>query len=373
MPDQGLDAFRRLLKEGAAGGSAKVDALLALAQRTVYVATWTEGGEEYRTLVNGNGQSALPIFTDDDELDRAASHFGWVDEGMPRTPRRELGAREALRYVVSHNLDFLVVDIAASWRLEAEAGEIEPLLTGRAEPAGPYAGMGKVSSSVMRAVKPTPPTGQTVALESAVGRAGFPTGEKTDTDPRPSLPPSPAASRVGQPPAEPDVAPARFAASKSSAPSAPAASPPPAAPSETASQPGSRPSLPSPPPPPPPGAVGNAATDLLPPDQARLGPPDGSPSDALIDAFHEVLREYPEVEWAAYCTAAASEDDPTSPAVGLRVDAGFRKRVDDLAAALRRTSHQVEGSAMRVLLLDKPELVRTARSEALVFYPWRPR
>jgi hypothetical protein len=380
MPDQALDAFRRLLKEGASGGQAKVDALLALAQRTVHVATWTEGGDEYRTLINGNGQSALPIFTDQAELDRAASHFGWVDEGTPKPPRRELGAREALRYVVAHRLDFLVTDIASPWRLEAEAAEIEPLLEGRAEPAGPYAGLGRVSSSVMRAVKPTPlntaaVTGGRDGQAGGPGKAVFPEEERTDVDPRPpssapppSPPPPPASARTSSVPPAPR---------RSSSP------PPPAAARATGAPPAAgTASVPPPPPPParplpggpttPASTPPGSAAALVPEDPADLGPPPQAPSDALIDAFHEVLREYPEVEWAAYCSAR-NGTGRADPAVGLRIDAGFRRRIDDLATALRRANEEVEGSGVEVLLLDKTELVRTARSEGLVFYPWRPR
>ena len=46
--DRATEAFRRLLSDAAAGGQAKVDALVALSQRTLFVATWTPGSVRQR-------------------------------------------------------------------------------------------------------------------------------------------------------------------------------------------------------------------------------------------------------------------------------------------------------------------------------------
>lgn len=326
MPDQALDAFRRLLREAATGGQAKVDALLALAQRTVFVATHTPDGDDLRTLVNGNEDTALPVFTRLDELERAAAHFGWQGDGAGTPPTRELGARQALRYVIAHDLDFAVVDIAAPWRLEVERSEIEPLVSGNAEP-GPFGGVGKLSSSVMRAVNAVPPPS--------------PGGRRSSTPP-PSLPAS------APPAADPD--------GRASAPP-PSSAPPPR---RTPSRPSSR----------PPSAAG--VPSLL-PDGRTLGAPDAPPSDDFLDAAFLVLKDYPEVEWASWCAARNADTGATCPAVAMRVDAGYRMRVDEIVGAVADAGTKAGHDRVEVLLLDDPELLRTAKTDGVAFYPWRPR
>ena len=89
--DRATEAFRRLLSDAAAGGQAKVDALVALSQRTLFVATWTPGSDDFRTLVNSSGQQALPVFSSKAELDEAAGRFGWAGPDGS-VPHLEVGA-----------------------------------------------------------------------------------------------------------------------------------------------------------------------------------------------------------------------------------------------------------------------------------------
>ncbi len=93
------------------------------------------------------------------------------------------------------------------------------------------------------------------------------------------------------------------------------------------------------------------------------------PPDSLVDALSNVLRSFPEVEWAALCLTSRGPATPL-PTVGLRVDTGFRARVNDIIAGVRETG-DTHGASLDVLLLDNPEVMRTARNDALVFYPWR--
>lgn len=306
MTDQSLDsalaAFRRLLADASAGEQAKVDALLALVQRTVFVATWPGQPDGFRTLVNADGDAALPMFTGLDELGVAANRFGWV-ESDGSVPHREVGSREALRHVVAQNLSFAVVDIASSHALEIARGEVEPLLTpaARRESSGPFAGVGRLSSTVMRAVRLTPSPGSI---------------QKSDLQPSPRTPPAGlVVDAAGQ------VVPA-----------------------------------------PPSATFGSGSTVAL--HALRE-----TPSDDLLDALSNVLRSYPEIEWAAFCSASRGPATPL-PTIGLRVDTGFRSRVGEIIAAVRKTGTE-QGASLDVLLLDDPELMRTARNEALVFYPWR--
>lgn len=246
-----------------------VDALVALSQRTVLVVPWPDGIEGWRSLVNHEGIAALPIFTDRRALDEAASRYGWLDaRGEVRFA--EVGARAALNYAKTENLRFVVLDIASQHALEIAQSEFEPLLSAAAgrDSSGPYAGAGKVSSSLIRAVRPTP-----VALVAA-------------TEPR-----STARSVPSEPP--------------------------------------------------------------LP----------------LIDALVAVLREYPEVEWGCMFHASAGEGARVST-VGVRVDGGFRQRVNELVDALR-SAGDAQDAVLDVVLLDDPALIHRARGEGLIFYPWR--
>lgn len=306
--DRALEALHRLLADGNQGGQAKVDALLALAQRTVWVGIWGAGQEGFRTLTNSEGNTALPVFTTEAELASAAGRLGWTaPDGS--IPGREVGAREALRHAIAHDLHYVVVDFGSDHALDIEQAEIEPMLTPEARresQMGPYAGVGRVSSSMTTAVKPTP---RPDALPAAT--------------PAPLPGTQPAAS-----------------------PEAPRIS-----------------------------AITAQATEMR--VDATFG--SGSsvtirglahePSDDLLDGLSEVLRGYPEVEWACIGLVARGPA-PAVPAVGLRLGASFRQRVNEIITAIRRTAEE-RGASLDVLLLDDPQVVRTARQLALVFYPWR--
>ena len=95
------------------------------------------------------------------------------------------------------------------------------------------------------------------------------------------------------------------------------------------------------------------------------------PSDQLLDALSGVLRDYPEVEWAVFASTARGPVAPL-PTVGLRVDTSFRTRVGEIIPALKQTA-DTHGATVDVLLLDDPKLMRAARAEQLVFFPWRRR
>lgn len=321
-----LAAFRRLLADAHLGGQAKVDALLALAQRTLFVVPWPGGVEGYRTLVSSDGVAALPLFTGRDTLEAAARRYGWLspDGGVPS---HELGARAALNYAIEKGLSFAVIDIASEHALELTKDEFAPLLTasGRRDTAGPFAGAGKLSSSLIRAVRPTPPPMAPVKARSTPPPSAL-------AAPRvPSVPTPPptgvSAPELARPPSTPG-----FQAS-------PQFNPAPSAQSF---------------------GSGSGVT---------IAPLGSEPSDELIEALTNVLRGYPEVEWACFVSAARG---PTRavPTIGVRVDTGFRQRVGEIVTELRGTS-EAAGAALDVLLLDDANVLRAARGEGLVFYPWR--
>jgi len=299
--DRASEAFRRLLADASEGGQAKIDAIIALAQRTIFVATWPPDTESFRTLTSSDGQSALPIFTDPDELAEASGRYGWVDPtGQPSAT--EIGARQAFRHALARNLQFIVVDITAAHSLEIAMSEVEPLITpkGRSDERGPFAGVGRVSSSMMQAVRPTPQPGSVPAV---------------------SLTPAPGTVKA------PEIGTAE---------------------------------------PPPPGSVSATFGSG---SSVTLTPLSAEPPEHLLDALVESLRTYPEVEWAALCSVARGPAAAV-PTIGLRVDPSFRQRVNEIISSVRSTA-AAQSAALDVVLLDDAELLRTARQEALVFYPWR--
>lgn len=316
-----------------------MDALLALSQRTVFVVPWPPPGEGYRTLVSSNGLAALPIFTDHTMLMAAAERFGWVDSDG-HAASKEVGSRQALAFARERQLAFVIVDIAADHSLEITAAEIEPLLSpaARRESQGPFSGTGRISSTLMRSVQP-------------MGSVG--PSPRSITPPPGSIPPAskitPYPGTLAQRPQvqapPPGSSPGTVVAPASAAPSAPAAS---AGPRRGGSSPGMI-------------AVVNAngpPSPILP--QQRLAPLKSMPDAQLLDMLEIVLREYPEVEWA--CLGVVD----TTSAIGLRLDPRLRGRVNELAKELGRVSNGTP-----VVLLDDPQLMRSARTEAYAFYPWR--
>ncbi len=420
--DAHIEAFRRLLTEGAQGGQAKVDALVALVQRTIFVAPWPAGVDGYRTLVNSQRSAALPIFTDRAELENAGRRFGWfAPDGS--IPGIEIGARAALTYAKAQGLAYVVVDIAANHCLEVGRDEIEPLLSPNArKQSGPFAASGRISSSLHQTVKPQQgaPSGPAPATSVQMGTAA-------------------PAPRVSQPTAKPPAVPAHARMSQpnvgaqSSQPAFHNASRPvmtnvsrPAVPSVpmssmsvamnnvgqnsvgqgAASRPvGSQPAMAQPSHsdvrgPTPLTKTGASlpriqipagiAEDLLlipenPPYAAvleendvptlrtnalvgtalpsvELSPPLSPPSEAILDRLEETFRNYPEIEWA--CIGSVDKDT----AVGLRIDSRMRKRIQEIANEIAVVTAP---NAYLSVLLDAPNHLRKARNDSLVFYPWR--
>jgi hypothetical protein len=330
-PDRALAAFRRLLAEASQGGQAKVDAIVALSQRTVRVATWMPTHDGFRTVINSDGQSALPVFTDRDELVEAARRFGWALDAEGSS--EEIGAREALRYILSHDLSFVVVDIASDHAMEIERAEVEPLLSAMAkhDSHGPYAAVGRISSSMLEAVGPGSGLSSTRPAAS-VGMV------------RSGSVPNIASTR-------PPAGDALQALAISSAPSVLPRTSEVYVPPEVREPPRAEPKS---------AASGGSSVHIEALAEA--------PSDDLLAALAELLREYPEVEWAAIFGAARGPGE-LFPTVGLRVDAAYRARVSEILRGLRRAGDS-QGTMLDALLLDDPRLVRQARAEGLVFFPW---
>ena len=286
-----------------------MDALVALAQRTVHVPTWGQDPEpNFRTLTNANGQTALPIFSSAAELEKAATQFGWTNPDGSISSR-EIGARGALNYAVGHNLHFVVVDITAGHSLDIDREEIEPLLSpaARRESSGPYAGVGRISSTMMQAVKASGSAQQVPAVDAA---------RRVDST---------------------QMARAAAAAGASVEAKVPTGV--------------------------------EAVTTFGSGSSVHVHKLAEIPSDELLKGLADVLRGYPEVEWAALCAIARGPGAPM-PTAALKVDTAFRQRVNEIIQRLRETGED-QGASLDVLLLDDAAVMRTVRSQAMLFYPWK--
>ena len=326
-------ALHRLLVDAQRGGQSKVDALIALAQRTVFVVPWPNPADGYRTLVNASGLAALPIFTEAAMLETAAQRFGWVDSSG-RAAQAEIGSRQAFTFARDRGLAFVVVDIAADHSLELSAQEIEPLLSpaARRESQGPFAGAGRISSTLLQSIQHANPRSRSVTPPPGSMPAARVTPHPGTLAQRPAVQPPPPGSSPGTIPA------AGSDASIS-----------PRVRNTAGSSPGMIAVI---------AAKGPPSPMLAP---QRLAPMKRAADAQQLDMLEIVLREYPEVEWACFGVVAQE-----TIAIGLRIDPRVRARIDDLAREIGRVSNGTP-----LVLLDDPQLVRAARTEAFVFYPWR--
>ncbi len=355
--DGALAAFRRLLVEASHGGQAKVDAIVALSQRTVHVATWMPTHDGFRTVINADGQSALPVFTGLDELRRAAQRFGWTDPSGA-VASQEVGARQALRYVLSQDLSFVVVDIASAHAMEIDRAEVEPLLgsMGKRDSTGPFAAVGRISSSMLEAVESQqgsarPSSSPRIVRSGSVPSLTVAATPRDDSTLEIALPTARAtveeARKFGETPRTGEIALPAGGIVAARAAAGMAGGVAQAAPSAASA--------------PPSATFGSGSSVRI---EVLADPPD----DDLLAALADVLRGYPEVEWAALFGAARGPA-PMQPTVGLRVDTAYRARVNEIMAAIRESGDDA-GAALDVLLLDDAQLMRQARAEALVFFPW---
>jgi hypothetical protein len=92
----------------------------------------------------------------------------------------------------------------------------------------------------------------------------------------------------------------------------------------------------------------------------RVMPLVTAPDNTQLDLLELALRDFPEVEWA--CLGLASG----VVAVGMHLDPRIRGRLEQIQKEVGRVSN-----GMPIVLLDDPQLMRAARTEAFMFFPWR--
>jgi hypothetical protein len=352
--DTATIAFRRVLAEATVGDQARVDALVVLAQRKLFAATWPGPSQMVRTLTNSDGETALPLFTGLDSLESTASRFGWREpDGSLQF--KALSAREAWQLVLSRGVHFVVLDIGSEHSVEFAKQELEPLLqlqSGRAG-SGPFASAGEPEAAILRAVKesgrPPRPSG---GLAEAAARSG-------DSAAR-ALPKRPASQPLTGKAKPPSVRPPPVLSANDNGPRVRTPIPGQAAPLQPAGNPEARAGGRS-------GASRSAppTRDDLPKHLKPLAPPKIVLSDALRHGISAALRSFPEVEWA--CVVA---DESAIPVIGLRVDPSFLNRVADITDAVLGAAEKL-GGELQVLLLNNPELVKSAHKNGQAFYPWR--
>jgi hypothetical protein len=376
--DQATIAFRRVLSEANAGEQARVDALIVLAQRTVYAATWP-GQQTARTLTNSHGESALPLFTGLDVLDVTATRFGWRNpDGTLQF--RELGAREALRHALTRNVHFVVIDLGSEHSVEFAREELEPLvnLQEKRSGTGPFAGAGERQAALLDAVRrtsnrpprtPLPSSPPMLQSRTPAESQQYPTyPPPMAAKPRSPVPP-PAAGAVPRPAPSPRPPPAH------AQPAKPISGPRPvqrddlphAAPANLQRDPPPAPAAPPPPPPtlplPPPSRLDEPT--LAERTGTHPGIEPAQLPDTVLHGISTGLRGFPEVEWACVMT-----DGSEIPLIGVRVDPSFLNRLADITDAIMDVGDK-QSLELQVLLLNNQDLVKNARKNGRAFYPWK--
>ncbi len=464
VDDRGIDAFLMLLQAGAKGPAAKTEALEAMSLRPVWLATWEPRAEGFRTLINGDGEEALAVFSSEEELKSTAAQFDWLEPDGSVSSHRAIGG-DILRHAWTREYAFVVVDIASEHSLEYPRNELKSILR-EMDSTGPFRTSRPPAPSEQKASAASsfpPPKEKPIERISTLYSMAPSQSEKLDrlsdlptkphdvvydseppTQPRAALPERepPVRERKSSRPAhkprsEPPGATIEevrassaelgdggtYGAASVIPPSPPSSRPPPPQPDVEADAPASPGGVTSSAPKimsDIPTAPGAQALPTLEPGKLKLPavgpisaggvepePPTGesqpetpkvaaaptqkppriaapsigdgirlveiheAPDDALLAALAKILRGYFEVEWASFCHVARPAGDP-SPAIGLRIDDNYRDNVTAIIKELCDASRTLE-LEIDVLLIDGHDMLRKARENAIVFYPWKPK
>ncbi|MDB4974361.1 MAG: hypothetical protein JWN48_2702 [Myxococcaceae bacterium] len=303
-------ALQEALIAAARDGSERARAVGALRGAEVYATTWPADPMSLRTLLNSSGVRALALFTDQRQLEEAATRFAW--QGVDgRVPTRRLHISEAIRFARQQRVALVILDITSDHTLELDEGEMELMSAPPSTRPPSYAGLAPVvstsrppdSASDVKRVSNRPP-----AMDAPFRE------ERTSSVPNSGLQPSAVNVDV-----EHHAVSATFGLAQTA-----------------------------------------TMTALV-----------SAPADDLIDSLAAVLRDYPEVEWACL-VGEADHDDSQGVHVAVRIDAAFRKHLSEISVKLRAASTE-QGSPCDVLVLDTPEQMKRARAIGLPFYPWRKR
>lgn len=221
------------------------------------------------------------------------------------TPQRELPLWEALRLAKRQKTQLVVIDVGSDHALELDEGDMELL---SAAPSTKPPSHHKVPSSMK--VRSTPPPPSDNVVRRASGRPADSQGQSAGSY-------SPLRPRSVTPMPEAHAIAATF------------------------------------------GATPTATMQAL----------EAAPQEELLEALSDVLREYPEVEWACLVTASRA-DSRQAPSVAMRIDPQVRSNVPEITRRLREVAAAL-GVRHDVLMLDTHEQMKQARHLGTPFYPWR--
>jgi SseB protein N-terminal domain len=300
-------------------------AVSALRGAEVWAVTWPTDGTTPRTLTSSSGIVALPLFSDERQLAAAAIRYGW-QTGDGRVLHRKMFVSEAMRYAKLARAKLAIIDPVADHLLELDEGEMDlvaSLPSSRPPPAD-----GSLDRADWKRTPSTPsqPSGFDVARAS-------------------TRPPSRSSAPSGapRPPGAYGPFPGEITSARTSALRPRSVTPHPAEHTVSAT-------------------FGAAPTSTM----VAL---EEAPPDALLDALAEVLKDYPEVEWASLVGAPAGVEG-ARPSVALRIAPDFRVHLAEISQRLREAGSG-EHTRVDVVVLETPDQMKEARHVGVPFYPWR--
>jgi hypothetical protein len=316
----------------------RAEALKALTEAELWAITWPAEAERPRTLTSSTGVVALPMFTSEAQLLAAAERLGWLSpEGQ--VAHRRLPLTEAMRSIHSTHAALVVVDLGSDHALELDAGEMAMVAANTTTIERPA----KRGSSPQRGSAPASERGSAPTPEGHRPSARGDFQEEAPTGQLARTPSSrtPSVGTYGPFPGETTNARVNPLKTRSSPPDRLASERPPSV--------ATRSSIP---------AFAPAPTT------SSMRVLDAPPEDALLDDLVQVLKDYPEVEWASMVGGEPS------PSVALRLAADFRVNLPEISRRLRHCAI-VHARPFEVVVLDTPEQTKEARQVGVPFYPWR--
>ncbi len=392
-----LDALWRLLGQASAHRDAAVDALVALSQRRVWVFKEGLESERLRTLLKDEARFILPLFTHRDLLvDASATLLGVTPEEIEQLAI-EIETKDALQVAEKMNCNGIVIDLGTGHALEVDRDEYKPLVQVSArrttKNTGPYELVGKVSYSLLQAVKAKHPQGE--ALLSGYLESMQPPEARSTRKPTLQGLAMPATAHVHNP-SQPTLVVSEAALNELRA-SSPASAPISTRPSRPADAPASlleriqRASNPAPSPmhatrigqptqgrissaPPAPAGTWSSSPPVSAPkvpwlsglETWRFSVLEPPPAPEVLARVGKELEVFAEVEWASMVSGEnASHPEPAALLV-LKLQALLPERIDELA---QRVIVLLPGVNWQVAVVQSPEQIARLRPFALVFYP----
>jgi hypothetical protein len=251
-------------------------AVLSLRGAELWAATWPNDPSFLRTLTSSDRVTALPLFSDERELNEACSRYGWLGiDG--HVQRRQVHISEAVRAARQLQAQVLVIDAASEHAFELDDGDME--LLAAAPSARPPSGSEYPKAKQLRSTPPPPDNGSEVKVST--GRVAVVQDSGSSGHYSPLKPTS------VKPGADDQGVSATF------------------------------------------GATATATMLAL----------DQTPSEDMLEELTALLRNYPEVEWACLVSASRA-DRGQKPSVALRIEPAFRKNLVEITEKIREASQQ---------------------------------